>query len=194
MPKRKLKWKEVSLQLEVATSEEMEEEIDAGSDGFLFKVSYIDESNIINDIEIRIKKRAINNNSTPPKDVKSEVLREEEETEYFEEEEEASTALLDKPSDSEDKRLEEDGMSQEQISSAGSDTRSSGGQTDASQSSAASDGEASTGTVRHQHTSVLKTYWTVKWEDANIPNVKNMKRFPKPETISIVWPLPRGND
>ena len=71
MPKRKLKWKEVSLQLEVATSEEMEEEIDAGSDGFLFKASYIDESNIINDIEIRIKKRAVNNNSTPPKDVKS---------------------------------------------------------------------------------------------------------------------------
>ena len=48
--------------------------------------------------------------TTPPKDVKSEVLKEEEETEYFEE---ASKALLDTPSDSEDKRPEEDGKSLE---------------------------------------------------------------------------------
>ena len=51
-------------------------------------------------------------------------------------EEEASTALLVKPPDSEDKRLEDHGKSREQISSAGS---------------AASDGKASTGTVLHQH-------------------------------------------
>ena len=42
MPKKKLKWKGVSLQLEVATPEDMEEEFDAGRDSFMFKASFRD--------------------------------------------------------------------------------------------------------------------------------------------------------
>ena len=109
MPMKKLKWKGISLNLEVATPEDMEEETDAGNDSFMFMASYKDESNVINDIDIRIKRRINNNSSTAPEevkknfknilspeDVKAEAFEEEEEAENFEEEEEASTALLDK--------------------------------------------------------------------------------------------------
>ena len=40
--KKKLKWKGVSLQLEVATSEDIEEELDAGRDSSMFKASFRD--------------------------------------------------------------------------------------------------------------------------------------------------------
>ena len=80
MWKKKLTWKGVSFQLEVATPEDMEEELDAGRDSFMFKASFREGSNVMNDIEVRMKRR-YNSNTTEADDVKQEVK-----SEYFEEE------------------------------------------------------------------------------------------------------------
>ena len=144
MWKKKLTWKGVSFQLEVATPGNIEEELDAGRDSFLFKASFREGSNVMNHIEVRMKRR-YNCNTTDTDDGKQEVK-----SEYFEEETSSETkvekvddydytssgglinvsqrpeaAIREGDSlDSEDKKLEDDGRSQEQSSSAGNKTGS----------------------------------------------------------------------
>ena len=81
-----LTWKNVALQFEVTSPENIEEEVNAQRDSFVFKASFRDaeSAHVVNDIELTIKRRCVNNITTTPihpEDVKPEP------NQFFEEEE-----------------------------------------------------------------------------------------------------------
>ncbi len=81
-----LTWKNVALQFEVPSPENIEEEVNTQRDSFVFKASFRDAESVhvVNDIELTIKRRCINNITTTPirpEDVKPEP------TKFFEQEE-----------------------------------------------------------------------------------------------------------
>ena len=85
MWKKRLIWKNVALQFEVTTPENIEEEVNAQRDSFVFKASFRDAESVhvVNDIELTIKRRCVKDITTNlirPEDVKPEP------TEYLERE------------------------------------------------------------------------------------------------------------
>ena len=81
-------WKNIALQFDVISPENIEEEVNAQRDSFVFKASFpdADAAHVVNDIELTIKRRCVNNiiNTSlipiRPEDVKPEP------SEYFERE------------------------------------------------------------------------------------------------------------
>ena len=61
MWKKKLIWKNVALQFEVATPEDIEEEVITQKDSFVLKASFKDPdaAHVVNDLELTIKKRFV---------------------------------------------------------------------------------------------------------------------------------------
>lgn len=86
MWKKQLIWKNIALQFEVASPENIEEMVNSQRDSFVFKASVRDTESphVVNDIELTIKRRCVNSITTTPirpEDVKQEP------TEFFEQEE-----------------------------------------------------------------------------------------------------------
>ena len=76
MWKKKLIWKNISLQFEAITPEDIEEEVNAQRDTFSFKASFKDpdSAHVVNEIELTIKRNFVNlqPNILQPKDIKPE--------------------------------------------------------------------------------------------------------------------------
>ena len=114
MWKKKLIWKNISLQFEAITPEDIEEEVNAQRDTFSFKASFKDpdSAHVVNEIELTIKRNFVNLSPNPlqPKDIKPEPR------EYYEKEATMSKApgltKFEKSSDDtvleQKKRIDED--------------------------------------------------------------------------------------
>ena len=61
-------WKNVALQFEVTSPENIEEEVNAQRDSFVFKALFrdADAEHVVNDIELTIKRRCVNNITNNP--------------------------------------------------------------------------------------------------------------------------------